>query len=133
MYHAYCDGACRVHGSKSGGWAVVLLRPDGPEEVDADAVPNTTNNRMELTAVINALDMVPQGSTIVIHTDSMWVIGVLSRGWKAKANLDLVAQATYYQKTRTVLFQHHPRRSTPELEYVDNLAASCAARLDKAR
>jgi len=50
-----------------------------------------TNNIAELTAIERVLDVVPEpGRPLVIHTDSAYAIGVLSKGWKAKANLALI-------------------------------------------
>ena len=53
----YCDGACLAPG-KIGGWAYVLVDPmSGVRHYDADSHPRTTNNRMELTAVVEGLQV----------------------------------------------------------------------------
>ena len=64
--------------------------------------PDTTNNRMELTALLEALDLVPPGTAVTVYTDSHlamktiteWAAGWEKRGWKRKSgpveNLDLV-------------------------------------------
>jgi len=50
-----------------------------------------TNNIAELTAILRAAEIVPIGAAAVVHTDSQYSIGVLTKGWKAKANQELVA------------------------------------------
>jgi ribonuclease HI len=67
--------------------------------------PDTTNNRMELTAIIHGIRLVPEGRPVTVHTDSRlavdtltkWAAGWERRGWKRKSgpikNLDLVQEA----------------------------------------
>jgi ribonuclease HI len=52
---------------------------------------SATNNIAELTAILRAAELVPEGAAAVVHTDSQYSIGVLTKGWKAKANQELVA------------------------------------------
>lgn len=93
---AYADGACRGNPGPAGSGAVVVL-PDGRRAEAAAALGRATNNIAELTAVGLVLDMldeagVPPDAPVVLLTDSSYSDGVLTRGWKAKANGELVAE-----------------------------------------
>lgn len=86
----YTDGACiGTARLRPGGWAAVILL-DGEEQVITGSHPTTTITAMELTAVIRALEMVPPGSRIILHTDSASVVSGIteslpwwrSRGWR---------------------------------------------------
>ena len=84
----YTDGACRGNPGP-GGWAALLLAGDNEREISG-AEAQTTNNRMELTAVIRALEALKRPVEAAIYTDSQYVRkGVLewmpnwkARGWK---------------------------------------------------
>ena len=98
---AFTDGGA-VPNPGPGGWGAVYVQ-DG--EVVAEASghdPDTTNNRMELTAALQATEMIPSGAAVTIYTDSRlvvqtineWAAGWEKRGWRRKTgpveNLDLV-------------------------------------------
>jgi len=87
----YADGACSGNPGP-GGWAYRIEWPGGVEEGSGGAA-RTTNNRMELTAVGEALGAFAAsrapGDGLRLHVDSLNVIGWLARGWKRRANLDL--------------------------------------------
>jgi ribonuclease HI len=87
----YADGACSGNPGPA-GVGIVLI--DGPSRRElSQYLGQGTNNIAELTAIELALLAI--GSTsrpIRIHTDSQYAIGVLSKGWKAKANVELVAR-----------------------------------------
>ena len=100
----YTDGACDPNPGP-GGWAAVL-RSGAHEKVLTGHEPRTTNNRMELQAVIAALSALKQPCRVVLHTDSTYVqkgVTEYLERWKAKrwqtadkkavANQDLVAGA----------------------------------------
>ena len=81
----YADGACRGNPGP-GGWGA-WLSSAGHERELWGGEPNTTNNRMELTAVIEALAALKRRSTVTIHTDSQYVKnGITSwiHNWKAR-------------------------------------------------
>jgi ribonuclease HI len=86
----YADGACSGNPGPAGLGAVVI---DGPRRVElSEYLGVGTNNIAELTAILRSLDEVEDPArTIVIHTDSQYSIGVLQKGWKAKANAELIA------------------------------------------
>ncbi len=74
----YADGACRGNPGP-GGWGV-LLRQGGRERELHGGEALTTNNRMELTAVIRALEALEPGATVRVYTDSQYVQKGIS-GW----------------------------------------------------
>ncbi len=81
-YCVYTDGACQNNqapGGQPGGWACVFV--DGPSYSGFD--PKTTNNRMEMTAVIEALRHTPDGARVKIHSDSAYVINAFQQNWFA--------------------------------------------------
>jgi ribonuclease HI len=87
----YTDGACRGNPGP-GGWGVLLVAGDAEQELCGGA-PETTNNRMELTAAIRALEAMKRRCHVSIYTDSKYVLqGVTEwleqwkfRGWKTAA------------------------------------------------
>ena len=81
----YTDGACKGNPGP-GGWGAVL-EWDGHEREMCGGEAATTNNRMELTAVIEALSVLKRPSRVILHTDSQYVqkgITEWLRGWKAR-------------------------------------------------
>jgi len=88
VVEAYTDGACKGNPG-IGGWGV-LLRCGGRERELFGGAPHTTNNRMELTAVIEALLALTARSQVRLYTDSQyvqlgiseWIHGWKRRGWK---------------------------------------------------
>jgi ribonuclease HI len=87
---AYADGACSGNPGPAGLGVVVI---DGPTRVElSEYLGEGTNNVAELTAVLRALGEVAPERPMTIHTDSQYTIGVVQKGWKAKANQALVAE-----------------------------------------
>ena len=81
----YTDGACSGNPGP-GGWGAIL-RYKGHEKELSGGVPETTNNRMEMTAVIEALKAMKKSSRIELYTDSQYVkqgVEEWLAGWKAK-------------------------------------------------
>ena len=82
----YTDGACSGNPGP-GGWGAILMYKGAQKEMSGGA-GETTNNRMELTAVIEALKALKEPCTVQLYSDSKYVIDALSkgwaRGWKAK-------------------------------------------------
>jgi ribonuclease HI len=84
----YTDGACKGNPGP-GGWGA-LLEYDGRRKELFGGEPHTTNNRMELVAVIRALEALKRESDVVIYTDSQyvkngieaWIHGWKRNGWK---------------------------------------------------
>jgi ribonuclease HI len=88
---AYTDGACSGNPGPA-GLGVVLLGPRGTAHEAYEYLGTATNNIAELTAILRALEATDGAGPVTIHTDSQYAIGVLQKGWKAKANTELVAR-----------------------------------------
>lgn len=130
----YVDGACQGNPGP-GGWGV-LLRYQGVEKELLGAVSHTTNNQMELTAAIQALNALKRPSKIVIYTDSLYVKQGITewlerwhkRGWKNASNQPVKNQALWQQLDQAV--QNHQiewrwvkgHSGHPENDRVDALA-----------
>lgn len=110
----FTDGSS-VPNPGPGGWGAVYVVDD---EIIAERHghdPDTTNNRMELTALLAALDIVPAGTAVTVYSDSHlavrtiteWAEGWKKRGWKRKSgpveNLDLVKEVYEGYKQRPEL------------------------------
>jgi len=75
----YTDGACSGNPGP-GGWGAVLRYQNVEKELSGGEA-ETTNNRMELTAVIRALECLNQSCVVELYSDSKYVIDALSLGW----------------------------------------------------
>ena len=82
----FTDGACKGNPGP-GGWGAIL-RYKGTEKEISGGEANTTNNRMELSAVIKALEMLKEPCEVTLYSDSQYVCNALTKGWakKWKAN-----------------------------------------------
>ncbi len=78
----YTDGACSGNPGP-GGWAAVL-RYGAAEKELAGGEKETTNNRMELTAVIRALEALKEPCAVTVYTDSQYISRAMTEGWLAK-------------------------------------------------
>lgn len=87
----YTDGACSGNPGP-GGWGAVMLSGQHEKEI-CGGEPNTTNNRMELMAAIQALEAMNRPCQVELHTDSQylrqgiteWLPGWKARGWRTAA------------------------------------------------
>lgn len=75
----YTDGACSGNPGP-GGWAAILRYGDKHREL-AGGFRRTTNNRMELTAVIEALDVLKESCVVEVFSDSKYVVDAMEQGW----------------------------------------------------
>lgn len=75
----YTDGACSGNPGK-GGWGAVLIYGKNEKQI-AGGEQSTTNNRMELTAVIRALQLLKEPCRITLTTDSKYVCDSINKGW----------------------------------------------------
>jgi len=88
----FTDGACKGNPGK-GGWGV-LLRAGSTEKELSGGEALTTNNRMEMTAVLRALQALREPCAVRLHTDSRyvidgmtkWMFGWVKKGWKTADN-----------------------------------------------
>ncbi|MEM7409580.1 MAG: ribonuclease H [Myxococcota bacterium] len=107
----FTDGSCEGNPGP-GGWGVVWVENDEVREEHSGRDVDTTNNRMELAALIAAYEMVPEDEAVTIYSDSQlcvktvneWAAGWEKRGWRRKsgpiANLELVQRLYALSKTR---------------------------------
>jgi ribonuclease HI len=108
----YTDGSCEPNPG-AGGWAALLLFDDRQIPLSG-AHPETTNNRMELTAAVEALNALPGPHRVALYTDSTylkqgiteWLPGWRARNWKRKGgalkNVDLWKALDQALKTHQV-------------------------------
>lgn len=88
----FTDGACKGNPG-AGGWGV-LLRMGAHERELSGGEAQTTNNRMEMTAVLRALEALKEPCKVTLHTDSRyvidgmtkWIFGWIKKGWKTADN-----------------------------------------------
>ncbi len=104
----YTDGACSCNPGP-GGWSAVFVPTEGQEpQVLSGFKAQTTNNEMEITAILNVVEAASPGQHIQLYTDSALCIGWLSLGWKRKepVNAALCAQidAIVSQKSLTMTY-----------------------------
>ena len=119
----WTDGACTGNPGPAGVGVVVI---DGKDRREIGAyLGDGTNNIAELTAIERGLAMVAgQRRPVVVYSDSAYAIGLLSKGWKAKANVELVARlrelVAGFGDVRFVKVAGHA--GVPENERCDQLA-----------
>ena len=107
----FTDGACRGNPGP-GGWGV-LMRFGGEEKTLCGGEPDTTNNRMELTAVIEGLAALKRPCEVTVTSDSTyvlkgiqeWMANWKKRGWKT-ASKQPVKNVDLWQKLDTVVGEH---------------------------
>ena len=108
----YTDGACKGNPGP-GGWGAFLRSGQHEKELFGGEVL-TTNNRMELLAVIRALEALTRPSRVVLHTDSQyvqkgvseWLKGWKARGWRT-ASKQPVKNVDLWQELDGLLPGHH--------------------------
>ncbi len=134
MIEIYTDGACRGNPGP-GGWAALLLQGERERELSG-AEPLTTNNRMELTAVIRALEALKRSVQARLYTDSEYVRRGISewlpewkrRGWRTAArkpvkNQDLWQRLDELSRQHRIDWQWVPAHAgVPGNERADRLA-----------
>jgi ribonuclease HI len=103
-HYVYADGSC-LGNPGPGGWAAVIVKPGGVSNTIFGGDPATTNNRMELTAAIEGLRIIPNGTRVVLRTDSQYVVKTMTLGWKRKQNVDLWAKLDHEVGQRDVRFE----------------------------
>jgi len=141
---AYTDGAC-IGNPGPGGWAAILVQDDQRQEISGGA-PETTNNRMELTAVIEALRRLPPDAPARVVTDSQyvmngitrWLAGWRRRGWRTAGgqpvlNRDLWEALAPLVGPRVTWEWVRGHAGHPENERVDALARAEARAQERAR
>ena len=131
----YTDGACSGNPGP-GGWGAILEYRGQQKELSGGE-ENTTNNRMELTAVIRGLESLKESCIVELYSDSKYVIDGLEKGWaegwkqrgwkkadkKPALNADLWEQLLELTKVHKVKFQWiKGHAGFPENERCDSMA-----------
>lgn len=107
----WTDGSYRPS-TGVGAIGVVIVKDGGMIDKISQRYINTTNNQMEIKALITALEYISdQYDTIIIHTDSQYCLGMINNGWTATKNTDLWAHFfKEYQRVkqlcRLLMFQY---------------------------
>jgi ribonuclease HI len=126
---AYTDGACLGNPGPA-GLGYVIVGTDGRHVQRGEPLGHGTNNIAELTAILRVLQ-IQEGSAapLVVFTDSTYAIGVLTAGWKAKANAELITEIKDRLRRfpRVELRKVPGHAGVPENELVDDLARRAAA------
>ncbi len=131
----FTDGSS-VPNPGPGGWGAVYVTDGEVVDQAYGDDPDTTNNRMELTALIEACKLVPAGTAVTVYSDSNlavrsmneWADGWKERGWKRKTgpiqNLDLVKELYFELRQRPELDLKWIRAHDGSVwnEYADSLA-----------
>lgn len=108
----YTDGACRGNPGR-GGWGAIL-HYQGREKEMSGGEPLTTNNRMELSAVIAALSALKEPCSVTLTTDSQYVVNAIEKGWLSgwqknnwkKSDRGEVLNVDLWQKLAPLLERH---------------------------
>ncbi|MBL6723635.1 MAG: ribonuclease HI [Rubripirellula sp.] len=137
----FTDGACSGNPGP-GGWAFILRCQRTEKELErSDGVPETTNNQMELMAVIRGLEALKEPCEVTLFADSSyvlqgmqsWMVGWKSRGWKRKdgsklvpvKNVELWMQLDELMQRHRIEFEHVKGHSGHlENERCDELAVT---------
>lgn len=109
----YTDGACSGNPGP-GGWGAILMYNDYKKEISGYS-PETTNNVMEMTAVVEALKLLKEECEITIYSDSAyvvnaflqkWIKGWIANGWKT-SNKKEVKNKELWQEMLDLLNKHN--------------------------
>lgn len=128
VIHLYTDGASSGNPGP-GGWGVVLKCAGLRKELSGGFAV-TTNNRMELLAVIMGLEAIKwPGAEVEVWSDSQYVVNTLTQGWKRKKNLDLWTRYdTVASGFRITFHWLKGHAGHPENERCDELAVEASLR-----
>ena len=142
MINIYCDGACSLNPGP-GGWCYLLITPCGCRVSNSGGEENTTNNRMELKAVVEALRTTYGDITVV--TDSAYVVNAINKkwlpawknnGWKKNNSSEAVSNVDLWKELDELLSPENLRNVTftwikghsnnPENDFCDKVARKIA-------
>ncbi len=126
MTELYTDGACKGNPGP-GGWGVVIVENGKRATHSGGPVPNTTNQRMEVQAAIEALSRVKPGSQATLYSDSVYVVNTMTKGWKRRVNNDLWDKLDSLVAKRDIRFKWvKGHAGHPVQELADRLASAAA-------
>lgn len=136
----YTDGACSGNPG-AGGWGAILQCGDFEKRISGGE-PQTTNNRMELTAVIRAIKCILKPGKVSVYTDSAYIVNAVSQGWlrdwqrnawrtssnKPVQNQDLWLELIKLMKTQDITFSKVKGHADNELNNECDRMARAAIR-----
>jgi ribonuclease HI len=136
MITVYTDGSCKGNPGP-GGWAAIIIK-NNEKKIIKGRDTNSTNNRMEMTAIIEALRYIHenhlQREDIKLFSDSNLIVQTLKQGWKRKANLDLWEELDELDEELNVDFNWVKAHDTSRLNNeCDRIANEEAERAKKNR
>ena len=142
MIKVFTDGACKGNPGQ-GGWGALIIENDTEREIYGGE-SNTTNNRMELMAVIKALELLKEQKNITVFTDSTyvqkgiseWIINWKRNGWKSSnkksvKNKDLWVELDHLNGLMSVKWQwikgHAGHSGNERADYLANLGVNSSS------
>lgn len=140
----YSDGGAKPNPGGPGGWAALLIYGPNQKELSGSE-PDTTNNRMELTAACEALEALTQPCKVAFYTDSEyvqrgiseWLAGWIKRGWKT-ANRQPVKNQDLWERLNEAAQRHdiewrwvRGHAGNEHNERVDQLATEARLRISQ--
>lgn len=152
-YRLYTDGSSHARGGKPGGWAWILVRlaGDGVREpmtatvhrAQSGGEPDTSNNRMELTAILKGLEFVGMNIVRGVHvnteveicSDSQYALNMAAGTWNASGNLDIISRLRLVVNelglagVRIKFSWVRGHNGEPYNELVDRMATAAKARI----
>ncbi len=140
----YTDGSCLDNGKNgTGGYCALLQTPNKKlEKIVSGSELNTTNNRMEMTAIIEGLKAIKKPSHVIVYSDSNITVRAINKwlkGWKRK-NFRKIANVDLWREYLKVSQEHiieaiwvKAHNGHPENELVDDIARAEAMKLHEAR
>lgn len=122
----YADGSC-LGNPGPGGWGAVVIEHGKVARELSGSQPRTTNNRMELTAAIEALRALEPGARVLVRSDSEYLVKTMDGRYRRKANLDLWRKLDAEVGARRVRFEWVRGHAEDALnERADRLALAAA-------
>jgi cyclic pyranopterin phosphate synthase len=100
MISIYTDGSCDGNPGP-GGWAAIIIAEDD-KRVISGGERDTTNNRMEVLAAIKGLEATSAVESVVVFSDSQYLVNTMTKGWRRMANNDLWRMLDNLTANRTV-------------------------------
>tara|TARA_B100000035_G_C21037010_1_gene571598 strand:+ start:9129 stop:9560 length:432 start_codon:yes stop_codon:yes gene_type:complete len=142
MIKVYTDGACKGNPGQ-GGWGALICEKDTRREIYGGE-GNTTNNRMELMAVIRALESLKEQNDITVFTDSIyvqkgiseWIMNWKRNGWKSSnkksvKNKDLWVELDNLNNSMSIKWQwikgHAGHEGNERADYLANLGVNSSS------
>jgi len=129
LIEIYTDGAYNPV-LDQGGWGAIVVE-NGQKRAFSGTANGTTSNRMEIMAALEGIASTPQGSEVMLYTDSQYLFGCMAKGWQRRANRDLWEQLDKVTGERKVQWQWIERDTNPLHKEAHNLATNLSKQVEK--